>query len=525
MRRKDIDILKGIAIIAVVLYHAGLLSNGYLGVDVFFVISGYLSVPSIIRKVCCHNSLGGYVRFLQNRAVRLIPLVTAACMLCIFIGAYGMLPDDYENLSESALASLFFSNNILANITTKNYWNVINDYKPLMHTWYLGVLMEFYVLFPLCVMAVSKWQEKGVKRMVYVLTLTSLALYILPFFKDSSKFYLIPFRFFEFGVGGIVAFYQEGLKRRYSLEMWGGLLGLYALLLILCSGWSGIILAPMASLLLVVAVSVVILISNMEFIKNNVLAMIGRMSLSIYIWHQIILAFFRYYNGKDFGLQGYLVFLTILAILSIMSYIWMEQKIRLSKRTLSVIVFSWMIAMVPAATVYLHAGVIRDVPELGVCRDNVHRGMFAEYCDRVYNYDNPFDNSNRAKVLVIGNSFARDWCNVLLESKYRDSISLSYAYASKETLEDESQKKKIADRLKEADIVFLLASLFELRPFVEQHSLAPVFGISDKNFGESNGMVYVHRDEPEYFSSTLACKPEVLAEYAVEKSVWGGAIC
>ena len=154
LRRTDIDLMKGIAIIAVVLYHIGLLESGYLGVDVFFVIAGFLTISDILIRI--ENDNFSYFKFIWNRVMRLLPAVLISAAVCLLVGYFFWLPDDYENLAESIIASIAFSNNILSGITTKNYWNAVNDYKPLMHFWYLGILMEFYLTVPLLTIFLKK---------------------------------------------------------------------------------------------------------------------------------------------------------------------------------------------------------------------------------------------------------------------------------------------------------------------------------------------------------------------------------
>ncbi len=136
--RPDLDIVKAISIIAVVFYHIGWLETGYLGVDVFFAINGFLIVPSLVEKIASGSF--SYTSFLLKRIIRLWPLVLLAAAVCLIVGYVGMLPDDYENLSQSVIASNFMSQNILSAITTKNYWDVSNEFKPLMHFWYIGIL-------------------------------------------------------------------------------------------------------------------------------------------------------------------------------------------------------------------------------------------------------------------------------------------------------------------------------------------------------------------------------------------------
>ncbi|NLE24617.1 MAG: acyltransferase, partial [Clostridiaceae bacterium] len=116
-----LDFIKGIAIIAVALYHfgGGILPFGYLGVDIFFVVGGYFLLRSLVRKL--NDGSFRYWKYLSDKLVRLWPLVLLAITVSLLLGFFLMLPDDYENLAESAIASSFFSNNILQCITTKNY--------------------------------------------------------------------------------------------------------------------------------------------------------------------------------------------------------------------------------------------------------------------------------------------------------------------------------------------------------------------------------------------------------------------
>lgn len=215
--RKDFDALKGIAIIAVVLFHTGLLKSGYLGVDAFFVINGFLVVPALYKKI-----VGGdfsYFGFMEKKMLRLMPLVVVASFVCLAIGFFGMLPDNYENLAESVIAGNVFSENILSAITTKNYWDVSNDYKPLMHLWYVGILFEFYLILPLLMMVfkkVASWlridSEKGMMHFLGLLFVVSLLLYLLPFGKESDKFYFIQYRMFELLLGGLIGLNISHIK-------------------------------------------------------------------------------------------------------------------------------------------------------------------------------------------------------------------------------------------------------------------------------------------------------------------------
>lgn len=220
MYRKDLDALKGIAIVAVVLFHMGLLKSGYLGVDAFFVINGFLVVPSVIRKI--NQSDFSFFSFMEKRIVRLLPLIVLASVVALGLGYFLMLPDHYENLAQSVAAGNLMSENILSAITTKNYWDVVNEYKPLMHLWYVGILFEFYLVFPilmLCAKSIAKMlkqdERKWMINTLCICCLLSLVLYLLPNVSVGDRFYYLQYRFFEIALGGIISMYINKLN-------WGG---------------------------------------------------------------------------------------------------------------------------------------------------------------------------------------------------------------------------------------------------------------------------------------------------------------
>ena len=154
MRSLYFDVLKGVAIIAVVLYHLGVSEYGYLGVDIFLVFAGYITMSSVHKSLLNKNK--GFTDFILSRISRLLPLLLIASTFTLLLGLLLMLPDDLENLSQSIIATEFFGNNILQCITTHNYWDVVNEYKPLMHTWYVGLIMQYYLIIPFLYFFIGK---------------------------------------------------------------------------------------------------------------------------------------------------------------------------------------------------------------------------------------------------------------------------------------------------------------------------------------------------------------------------------
>ena len=544
--RNDLDLLKGFAIVAVVLYHMGISPSGYLGVDAFFVINGFLIMPKVIREV--DDAKFRFFSFLEKRTVRLLPLMLLASLFSLLIGYWGMLPDDYENLSESVVATNFFSNNILASITTKNYWDVGNDYKALMHTWYIGILFEFYLLFPLIVMIV-KWMSKklhfGFDKYVVItiisLSIISVLLFLNPSVNTGDRFYLLPYRFFELAFGGLagvwIASHRNGQLYKNGLLSGGGFVMLLLVMfvgiiyvgeqnseinLVSGAGGTGESLIPQSILLLLTVILTIFFVvcENMQsrivsiLTNAKIICLLGMMSYSIFVWHQPLLAFYRYFFSSHITLLFALFFFAVVFVLSYITYRFVEQKVKVGIRTRVVTLLAFVLINGTAFAIYMHAGVVRDVPELYVSMNNVHRNMHAEYVDRIYPYDKDFPTDNgKINVLVIGNSFARDWGNILLESEMADKINLSYIYQISE---------KYTERIKQADYIFIYDWKHKVPYYVWENVKpnAEVWGIGTKNFGESNGIIYKNRHRDDYFQQTIKVNPNYITANEQMKREW-----
>lgn len=526
MYRYDIDALKGLAIIAVVFFHLGILKSGYLGVDAFFVINGFLVIPSVIKHIA-DNSFK-YFNFLEKRIIRLLPLITIVSLISLALGYFLMLPDHYENLSQSVIASNCMSENVLSAITTKNYWDVSNDFKPLMHLWYVGILFEFYLILPLFMMFATKianlLNQNSKKWMTCTLLLAavvSLIMYLNPDVSIGDRFYFIQYRFFELCIGGLIGLIVGKLN-------WGGQTGLFAsrvvsILLIsiifssvynILSGdnehirnvigganltTTGMPFPATVSLLLTVLLSAAFVAfkdNGSLIFRSKVLIWLGSMSYSIFIWHQVLLAFYRYSVSTDVTLGFVIGFLIITLVISCVSYYFVEKKIATTHRSFVVWVSVAFFVILPSAYIYKHAGVVRDVPELNVIKGTEYRGMFAEYCDRVYNYNQDFPNNGKKNVLVVNISFGRDFANVLLESPYKDSINLSYVYLWR--------YPEALERAKQADYIFSFSSKEDIPSEVWNNikETTKVYGIGTKNYGASNGFCYARRYRSDYHSMT-----------------------
>lgn len=443
---------------------------------------------------------------------RLWPLLLIAGVVILAFGCMLMLPDDYENMAQSVIATNFFGNNVLQAITTKNYWDVGNDYKPLMHTWYVGLLMQFYIVVPLILFMLGRMIKNIDKRRktfvwaISLIGLVSLLLYLISS-NNAQRFYYLPFRLFEFCAGALVFYIFSRDKAESLIGMKWNLMFVIAYIAIILLLFVNVdIFSKTARLLMTVGLTALLmaLMPRVKMASGNVfsnkwIAAIGAASFSIFVWHQVVFALMRYsFTSKLTDLMPLLAVMLLTALLSALSYRYVE-KMKMTRRAWMITGVLLMLTTGDSLYVYSQAGVVRDVPELDVVKGKVHRGMWAEYCDRGYKYDKEFTASDKPKWYVIGNSFGRDFVNIILESSMADSVEVVYS--------DTKTYKDKHDRFAKADAVFLSSKGVDVDLINEVRSLCPekckFYIIGEKNFGENNGQIYRHRFDRDFHKMTI----------------------
>lgn len=498
--RPDIDGLRAVSVLAVIFFHAGLLPNGYLGVDVFFVISGFLITGIVKAEV--DRGVFTFRSFYERRLRRIIPLALVVPTFALVLGIFLMLPDDLENLAQSVVATNFFANNILQAVTTKNYWDVVNEFKPLLHTWSLGVEEQFYLVWPLMLLLAAR-RVRVLVPLALAVVAVSFLLFLAPV-PEHWRFYYLPFRFFELGAGGLVALLAPKVGWRLKWSHWAFLPLLGVLVL-------GSPLENSLSTSVVVGSAALMMLSSRPegswyrlVLENPVSLYIGAISYSLYMWHQPVFAFTRYAYFKELTPGRIAALFGLAGILSALSYRFVETPFRQKRKTSIRVVLAFVIPLFAATTaaglwLYFNSGIVRDVPELSITRGEGVAGQNANYNSRIYDLDEDF-RSDRRHVLVVGNSFARDWANVLLESDFANGIELSYVYASNSG--DLSNRDRIVQLAASADVVFWAAT-DQGRPVWLKDIGVPLYVVGPKNFGESTGIFYNYRGPNYYAQRTL----------------------
>ncbi len=513
--RKDIDGLRAIAVLAAMAYHFGVLANGFLGVDVFFVISGYL-ITRIIHTELIEQRFS-LVEFYIRRIRRIIPLTLFVVAVAFVIGLLVMLPDDLENLAQAVVATNIFGNNILQALTTHVYWNIANDFRPLMHTWSLGVEEQFYVLYPLLVLMLMRLGKRGLLVGVGVLALISLLLCFMGF-PDYQTFYFLPFRFYELAFGGVaaIAFQNRLIQHKYSILFVLGLLGVLF--------FPEPLLSNPFAIALTVFLTVGILISANELSKwssiiltNKLSIGIGLISFSLYMWHQVILAYMRYFVIQMPTAVHYLAALVLTFIISIITFYAIERPFRnkLLVSTTKLLIITaclFLFTTLPALYIHFKAGVIKDVPELGIYKSDAQSGLHYQYNDRIHAYSRPFKTTDRVKVLLMGNSFARDWGNVLMESSVAEHIEIVYIF-------NPYDENGLSDLVEQSDVIFYANAL---RSHIDELGIdqSKFYVVGTKNFGTNSGYFYNYSGD-DYFAQRTRMEHRYYERNEKFKAEWG----
>jgi len=294
--RAEIDGLRALAVVPVILFHAGfeLFNGGFVGVDVFFVISGYLITTILIEDI--ENKRFSIVNFYESRARRILPALFFVMLVCIPLAWMWMLPSQMKDFSQSLVAVSLFASNILF-WRESGYFDADSEDKPLLHTWSLAVEEQYYVLFPIFLILAWRFGKNRVFWMIVVLAAVSLLLSEWGWRKQpTANFYLAPTRAWELFAGSIASFIvqKQGVQKNNLLA----LLGLSAIIFSIFAYDEGTPFPSVYALVPVLGVVLVVLYAEKETLVARLLRAkpfvgIGLISYSAYLWHQPLFAFVR----------------------------------------------------------------------------------------------------------------------------------------------------------------------------------------------------------------------------------------
>jgi peptidoglycan/LPS O-acetylase OafA/YrhL len=500
--RPDIDGLRALAVIMVIAYHAfpKIFYSGFIGVDVFFVISGFL-ISGIILKMLKNNEFTFY-SFYSRRVKRIFPALIIVLLTCLLFGWFFLFSEEYLSLVKNVLAGAGFFSNILYYFES-GYFDISTNLKPLIHLWSLGVEEQFYIFWPIILVFIFKKRKKILTPMIIILLLSLLLNIFIGFKNPSAAFYLTLTRFWEFVSGAIIAYLNFSEEETVSVFLnklkfklfaqnkrkiiTKNLLSIVGAALILLSlfiinegnFYSGLVIISIIGVCLIIVAGPSAFI-NKKILSNKLLVYIGLISYPLYLWHWPLFSFANIIKSGEPTTDLKLLLIVVSFVLAWLTYEFVEKKIRYSinKKWVFILLLLMLLVFTLSLIIYFNKGFNKRFPNqevllkqitlsptvrLSAARDKING---RELCLRLYpqkikNIICLASDDGPNKVFIIGDSHTRfvyDGYHQILVNKGYSVINLGISSCPylepEETNQSESHKncnnyfKKIIDIIK-----------------------------------------------------------------------------
>jgi peptidoglycan/LPS O-acetylase OafA/YrhL len=417
--RAEIDGLRAISVMSVMFGHAGFdwCSGGFIGVDVFFVISGFLITGIILDELAAGRF--SIIGFYDRRVRRILPALLVVMLVCVPPGWIYMSADAFKNLGESLVATTISANNILLTITS-GYWDMESSFKPLLHTWSLGVEEQYYMITPFVLAWAYRPHSARVGWVIAAIGITSFGACLWAMkAAPVSNFYLLPTRAWELAAGAGASFWMRGREETPSSDALS-LLGLAGIL-------GGVVLfqrempSPSPAMLIPVGGAVLVLLFCRKGLAHRLLTLppivgIGLISYSAYLWHQPLFAYFRVIDAAEPTAWQLGALIPVSLLLAWLSWRYVEIPFR-NRKVMSfpeVALFVGPIALalvVGGGLIFHKTGLPWRLP---LPPNAEPPGMYKPYNEAVFRWKkDAFPAGAERKLLVLGNSQGRDFVNII----------------------------------------------------------------------------------------------------------------
>jgi len=371
--RPEIDGLRSLAVISVILYHAQIIifdfqpfKGGFIGVDIFFVISGYL-ITSIILNEIIEKGNFFFKNFYKRRARRILPALFFIMLVSIPFSWIYLYPIDLVNFSKSVLYSLGFGSNFYFHYSGLEYGSPEGLLKPFLHTWSLSVEEQYYLLFPVALVGVYKYYKKYFFYfLLFFFVVSLIAAELGSKNYPSSTFYFLHTRIWELICGSLIAYFEIKLGHRNQSKILSEVLPFFGLSLIIYAIFffdNNIFHPSFFTLLPIIGVCLILWFTNKNDIISKILSYklfvgVGLISYSLYLWHYPIFSFAKNLDLFFDDYFGKLILIIISFILSIFTYYFIEQPARKTNSTKTV--FSMMILGASIIFIYAITTIVKD---------------------------------------------------------------------------------------------------------------------------------------------------------------------
>ena len=436
--RPEIDGLRAIAVLTVIFYHAEInfFKGGFIGVDIFIVISGY-----VITKLFFSNNYS-LNNFIEKRIRRLFPALLLMILTATLFSYFFLLPIHFMNLGQSLIANMFSISNFLFFYQT-NYWDSAVLTKPLLHTWSISLEIQFYIFISVIFALFRNYFLK------IILFFFFISIFLILFFDNTvfeinvrefnlNNYFLIFARLWEFLLGSIIAFvlnikkFDNYLKKLNFFHNFGLLVILISLFII----QTPINYPNLSTFIPVLGSAIIILSSNNQnshfLLNNSFLIHIGKISYSLYLWHFPIFIFFFYCFDFNLSFSNKIYALLITYFISLISYKFVElpfyQKKFLQKKIFFLLITLGFVFILILG-VLISSQILKSKLYLNYLKikNNFPNYNFFQIPKRIV-LDNQFTNSGKIKILICGDSHGFDLAYALqsnseIKKKYEIELS------------------------------------------------------------------------------------------------------
>lgn len=329
--RWDIQGLRALAVMAVVIFHieSAKLPGGYLGVDIFFVISGYLIIGFIWRDISLQKFT--LANFYTKRIKRLFPALFVTVLATIIAGYFFLLPEEIQVFAKSVISTLLYISNMFF-YTQSDYFAADLELAPLLHTWSLSVEEQFYIIFPLLLLGVARWSPHKLQITLAVVAVISFVLSEYLVYTDPSlSFFISPTRFWQFIVGGLLALNIHKFKISALASNIIGSSGLLALIYCLFTYTEKTLFPGISAIVPTFSTLLVLLAGNTSSLFSRIMALpinrfLGNISYSLYLWHWPVIVFYGLaINNQYSTMINNVAILLISLVLGYLSWKFIEQ--------------------------------------------------------------------------------------------------------------------------------------------------------------------------------------------------------
>lgn len=412
-----------------------------IGVDVFFVISGYLITQNLYKEYNNTRTIN-FRLFYTRRAKRLLPALYATILLTLFAGLFIFSVNDFKMLGEASVYTIFSISNILFWLQD-NYFGGSAIIKPLLHTWSLGIEEQFYLIWPLLLLTLYKFSNKILYVAFAFLFIISLALCFI-FIKQfpSAVFFLLPFRIFEFVVGGSVVFLSQHKNKHSVKDEILYIIGIFAILIAIVLYNKDTIFPGITALIPCLGTALMIYSCATKPVKSSFLltskpaVYIGKISYSLYLVHWPIIVYYAYRHLGEFTLWGIAWMVLLMAVAAVTSYHFVEQPFRKLRNGNP---FSYLPAIAGTSFLLVFVGaniwgnngwdnrINEEIKSVVASKEDIQKeswkyaNILTQTKQKIFT-----DAKNAPKVLIIGDSLAKDLINSFAQTKYKDKINLSF---------------------------------------------------------------------------------------------------